>query len=84
MIERKCQSCNIKKDRNLMIKITKLKDGLKINPSSKELGRSMYVCSNVECIKKLIKKKRIKNALKYYNQEEIEKIEQELLRLIEV
>ena len=84
MIERKCQSCNIKKDRNLMIKITKLKDGLKINPSSKELGRSMYVCSDVECIKKLIKKKRIKSALKYYNQEEITRIEQELLRLVQV
>ena len=84
MIERKCQSCNIKQDRNLMIKITKLPSGLKINPTSKELGRSIYVCKNIECIKKLIKKKRIKVALKYSNQEEITKIEQELLNMIQV
>ena len=82
MIERKCQGCNLKTDRNLMIKITKLPFGLKINPNSKELGRSIYVCKNIECIKTLIKKKRIKTGLKYYNQEDIARIEQELLRLV--
>jgi predicted RNA-binding protein YlxR (DUF448 family) len=82
MNERKCQACNKKQDRDLMIKITKLPSGLKINPTSKELGRSMYVCKNVDCIKTLIKKKRIKNALKFYNMEEISKIEQELLRTV--
>ncbi|MBR2069223.1 MAG: YlxR family protein [Candidatus Gastranaerophilales bacterium] len=82
MIERKCHACNLKQDRTLMIKITKLPAGLKINPSSKELGRSIYVCKNIECIKKLIKKKRIKTALKYNNFEEIERIEQELLRSV--
>ncbi len=82
MIERKCQGCNIKQNRDLMIKITKTIKGLKINPNSKELGRSIYVCKNIECIKNLIKKKRIKTGLKYGNQEEISKIEQELLRFI--
>ena len=65
-----------------MIKITKLKEGIKINPNSKELGRSVYVCKNSDCIKKLIKKNKIKTSLKYSNIEEIEKIEQELLRMI--
>ena len=82
MIERKCQGCNTKKDRTQMIKITKLSSGLKIDPSSKELGRSIYVCKNPECIKTLIKKKRIKTGLKYSNQEEISRIENELLRSI--
>jgi len=82
MIERKCQGCNIKQDRNNMIKITKLSEGLKINPSSKELGRSIYVCRNLDCIKTLIKRKRIKTGLKYNNVEEITKIEQELLQLV--
>lgn len=82
MIERKCQGCNIKQNRDLMIKITKTPKGLKINPNSKELGRSIYVCKNIECIKNLIKKKRIKTGLKYSNQEEISKIEQELLRFV--
>ena len=80
--ERKCQGCNKITDRSLMIKITKLPDKLKINPTSKELGRSIYVCKNIECIKKLIKRKRIKVALKYSNQEEIARIEQELLQLV--
>jgi len=82
MIERKCQGCNTKQDRNLMIKITKLAQGLKINPTSKELGRSIYVCRKPECIKTLIKKKRIKTGLKYYNQDETARIEQELLNMI--
>ena len=49
---RKCQGCLKLIDRNELIKITKLTDGtLKINPNSKELGRSVYVCKNPECIK---------------------------------
>ena len=84
MTERKCQGCNIKKDRNLMIKITKLPQGLKINPNSKELGRSIYVCQNLNCIKQLIKRKRIKIGLKYNNQNDILKIEGELLRMVQV
>lgn len=79
-VKRKCQGCFDVKDRNSLIKITKLSDGrLKINPSSKELGRSIYICKNLDCIKLAIKKKRIKQALKYSNQEEILKIENELL-----
>jgi len=82
MTERKCQGCNKIQDRDLMIKITKLSDCLKINPTSKELGRSIYVCKDKNCINTLIKKKRIKSGLKYYNSEEILKIEQELLKMI--
>lgn len=74
--KRKCQGCFEIKDRTSLIKITKLQDGtLKINPNSKELGRSVYVCPNCECVKNFIKKKRLKNALKAVNMEEIEKIE---------
>ena len=82
MTERKCQGCNTKKDRKEMIKITRLPSGIKINPSSKELGRSVYVCKNPDCIKTLIKKKRIKTALKCSDNKEIERIEQELLNII--
>ena len=78
--ERKCRGCFEIKPKNCLIKITKLKDNtLKINPSSKELGRSVYVCKNIDCIKLLIKKKGIKTGLKYTNLEEIKKIENKLL-----
>lgn len=80
--ERKCQACCKIQNRDELIKIVKLNNGeLKINPNSKELGRSLYVCRNLECIKILIKKKRIKTALKFNDLEKIEKVEQELLGL---
>lgn len=82
-IIRKCQSCCEVKNRDELIKITKLNNNtLKINPSSKELGRSAYVCKNEECIKFLIKKKRIRNALKFQNENEISRIEKELLDIV--
>lgn len=83
-IIRKCAVCKEESDRSDLIKITKLNNGLlKINPSSKELGRSVYVCKNPDCIKFFIKKKRLKGGLKYSNASEIERIEKELLELIE-
>ena len=66
-----------------MIKITKLKNGtLKINPASNELGRSIYVCKNINCIKTLIKKKKIKSALKYNNIDEIITTEEQLKKML--
>ena len=81
-IKRKCQGCLKTIDRCNLIKITKLPNGsLKINPNSKELGRSVYVCKNAECIKIFIKKKNLKIALKANNMEEIAKIETKLSSL---
>ena len=66
-----------------MIKITKLKNGtLKVNPSSKELGRSVYVCKNPDCVKIFIKKKKLKTALKYSNMDEILKTEEIIKSLL--
>ena len=80
---RKCQACLKIKDRNEMIKITKLPNGnLKVNPSSKELGRSVYVCKNPECVKVFIKKKKLKTALKYSNMDEILKTEEIIKSLL--
>ena len=84
-IKRKCQGCLKIQERSLMIKITKLNDGkLKINPLSNELGRSIYVCKNEDCIKTLIKKKKLKTALKYSNMDEIAKIEEELKKMLSI
>ncbi len=81
-ILRKCQGCLKLINRDELIKITKLPDGtLKINPNSKELGRSVYVCKNPECIKNFIKKKRLKVALKSSNILENERVEKYLKEL---
>ena len=83
-IKRKCSSCKIIKNREEMVKITKLQNNLlKINPSSKELGRSVYICKNPDCINKFIKRKMLKTTLKYSNQEEIKRIEKELSDFLE-
>lgn len=78
-IKRKCQGCLKLINRDELIKITKLSNGkLKMNPTSKELGRSVYVCKNAECIKVFIKKKKLKTTLKCSNMDEILRIEEEL------
>lgn len=75
-ILRKCQGCLKLINRDELIRITKLSNGeLVINPNSKELGRSVYVCKNAQCIKQFIKKKKLKTALKSSNMNENEKIE---------
>ena len=82
-IIRKCQGCQKLINKNELIKITKLQNGtLKINPNNKELGRSIYVCANSECIKTFVKKKRLKTALKSSNIEENTRIEEELNSLL--
>ena len=81
-IKRKCQGCNKIKNKDELIKITKLQNGtIKINPTSKELGRSAYVCKNKECIETFIKKKRAKNALKINDFEKIEQLNNELNKI---
>ncbi len=81
-IIRKCQGCAKTADREDFIKITLNNGKLYINPTSKILGRSLYVCKNAQCIKNLIKKKRIAGALKFKNFEEIQTVEAELLKLV--
>lgn len=81
-VTRKCQGCAKISDRENFIKITLCDGKLHINPSSKILGRSLYVCADIKCIKNLIKKKRIMTALKFKNFEEIQTAEAELLKMM--
>ena len=75
MKQRKCQSCKQTKNVDLMHKITKefKSEKLYLNPNSKILGRSAYVCKDKECINKLLKKKILYKALKTDSLEQIEK-----------
>lgn len=78
--QRKCQGCRKIFDADLMHKITlESKSGkIFLNPDSKILGRSAYVCKDSQCIKTMLKKKALRGALKTNN---VAEIEQELLRL---
>ena len=78
IIKRQCRACKNLKNREELIKITLFNDNLFINPDSKTLGRSVYVCKNEECIKNLIKFKGIKKGLKLNNDLKIKEIEEQL------
>ena len=62
---RKCIGCNEFKERNELIKLTKIKNGeVIINPNSKTFGRSAYLCYNQSCIESAFKKSKLNKALK--------------------
>lgn len=83
-IIRKCQGCGKTADRDNLIKITKSsKTGeVRINPSSKFIGRSIYLCKNLDCLKQIIKKKKIQREFKIKTQEEMDFLIIELTDLI--
>ena len=84
-IIRKCVSCAKVHDREFMYKITYSKNDKKLylNPSSKIVGHSIYVCPNSSCIKDCIKKKKIQKLFFKYNVLNIEDIEKELSEINE-
>jgi hypothetical protein len=63
---RKCIGCDTVKDRAEMIRIMKLYDTgeIIINPTIRHFGRSSYICYNIECINKILKKKKLQKILK--------------------
>ena len=66
MTFRKCIGCGTVKDRAEMIRIMKLHNTgeLVLNPNSRHFGRSYYLCYNIECIKKVLQKNKLKKILK--------------------
>jgi uncharacterized protein len=63
---RKCIGCANVKNRAEMIRIMKLYDTgeIIINPTSRHFGRSFYICYNIECVNKILKKKKLQKILK--------------------
>ena len=65
-VMRKCVSCREIKNRDEMLKITKINDSkiLVLNPNSKIFGRSAYLCYNKTCIEEALKKNKLEKSLK--------------------
>lgn len=63
---RQCACCKQYKEKKDLIRLTKdYTTGLiKINNNNKIQGRSVYLCKNIECLEKAIKKKKIEGLLK--------------------
>ena len=58
--QRTCMGCNSKKSQNELIIIIKNKNNeININESQKLDGRGAYLCSDIKCLEKVRKTKRI-------------------------
>ena len=57
---RRCIACNAQKDKNELLRIVKSKDGfIEIDLTGKKNGRGAYICKSEECLKKIIKTKKL-------------------------
>jgi|YNPBryunderm2012_1023409.scaffolds.fasta_scaffold00145_25 predicted RNA-binding protein YlxR (DUF448 family) len=84
-IERLCIVCRKKKSKEDLIRITKTPDGLvKIDLFKKLPGRGAYICSTIDCVRKLKKEDSLAYALKTrINREQFAEIKRELESLLE-
>lgn len=63
--QRKCMACNSKKNKYDFIRIVRSSNGeIMIDKTGKIDGRGAYICSNIECLDKVIKLNRIEKMLK--------------------
>ena len=79
-VMRKCVSCSKIQNRDLMHRISFLKEDnyLYVNPNSKITGYSVYICKNTDCIKDVLQKKRLHKKFQNRNIKNFDCIEKEL------
>ena len=70
--KRTCIGCNEIKDKKELIRIVKEKEGtIKIDKTGKINGRGAYICSNIQCLEKAIKSKRLERTFETKIEDEI-------------
>lgn len=70
--QRTCIGCNEKKDKNLLIRVVKNKQGdIKFDKTGKQDGRGAYLCDCIECLEKAIKTKRLEKTFETKISDEI-------------
>ena len=70
--QRSCIGCNIKKNKNELIRVVKNKnEDISIDKTGKANGRGAYLCNNIECLEKAIKSKRLEKTFEMKINEEI-------------
>lgn len=58
--ERRCISCNEKKEKNELLRIVRTPEkNIEIDLTGKKNGRGAYICKSEECLNKIIKSKRL-------------------------
>jgi|YelNatPaOPRAMG01_1025707.scaffolds.fasta_scaffold01331_15 predicted RNA-binding protein YlxR (DUF448 family) len=72
---RTCIGCGEKKPKREMIRIVRQEENIFIDPTGKASGRGAYICVNLDCLDKALKKKALPYALKCsISSEEIENL----------
>lgn len=60
---RRCLACNEQKDKKDLLRIVRTPEGnVEIDVTGKKNGRGAYICKSEECLKKLIKSKKLERA----------------------
>lgn len=81
ILQRTCIGCNLKGDKKDFIRIVRNSMGeLQIDDEYKVQGRGAYICNNVECVKKAVKKKKLE---RIFNKNNLESFYNELINKIE-
>lgn len=59
---RRCVACNEQKEKNELLRIVRTPEkNIEIDLTGKKNGRGAYICKNEECLKRLVKSKRLEN-----------------------
>ncbi len=62
--ERQCMGCNERKPKRELLRIVRTPEGsVELDFTGKKNGRGTYICPNTECLKKVIKSKRLERTL---------------------
>ena len=60
---RRCIACNEQKDKKELLRIVRTPEGnIEIDITGKKNGRGAYICKSEECLKKVIKSKKIERS----------------------
>lgn len=59
---RRCMACNEQKEKKELLRIVRTPEkNIEIDLTGKKNGRGAYICKNEECLKKIVKSKRLEN-----------------------
>ena len=77
---RMCNGCGEMKSKKELVRVVKSKEGeISLDLSGKKAGRGAYICSNLECLQKARKARRLEKALSARIPDEIyDEMEQQL------
>ena len=80
---RQCVGCNEMKSKKEMLRVLKTtEDEIILDTTGKLNGRGAYLCKNIECLKKAMKKKGIERSLKMNIDKSVyENLEREFLKI---